>query len=89
MSEQGIKCIIADNEQEALRQVNETLERGRVFDLILLKVNHETNAGFQTAIRIREAERTYKLHEDDHQYICATSNQMNLGKFFGCVTLFV
>ena len=62
---------------EAIEKVEQQLEQGKMFDIILMDLYMPNMNGFQATEGIRELEEKYGIAPEDKHFICAHSSELS------------
>ena len=80
MEKLEVSYTIAEDGQEAMDKVSLRLKKGKLVDLIFMKLIIPGMSGFEAAKEIRKVESEYKLKQDENQIICGCCVESCEGK---------
>ncbi len=74
----GVEYETAINGQDGVKIVERYLQRGKMFDIILMDLIMPTMDGYQASSEIRELEKKYNVNSNDRLFICGYTSLLNL-----------
>jgi two-component system, sensor histidine kinase and response regulator len=73
----GFKGVIAENGRIAVDKFTEFLQKGCLFELILMDIIMPEMGGYESTQLIRQAEETFQLQPHERHFICGFSAEVN------------
>jgi CheY-like chemotaxis protein len=74
----GVEYETAINGLDGVKIVERYLQRGKMFDIILMDLIMPTMDGYQASSEIRELEKKYNVNSNDRLFICGYTSLLNL-----------
>ena len=74
----GVEYETAINGLDGVKIVERYLQRGKMFDIILMDLIMPTMDGYQASSEIRDLEKKYNVNPNDRLFICGYTSLLNL-----------
>lgn len=85
----GVDYEMAVNGQEGVEKVEEYIQKGKRFDIVLMDLIMPVLDGYQAAEAIRKLERRHGISETQRLFICGYSSHVNRGKLIKLIMFVV